>query len=244
MNRDIEAIFMDIGNTLRVVVRDAPYQAQARQRLASLVGTTESSESFCARLDERYETYRKWACETLREASEKELWTRWMLPDWPADQIAPLSELLTLEYRRTLGRRIARPGADRVIAELFRRGYYLGIVSNTIAEREVPMWLAEVGLDGYFSTIVLSSVAGRRKPDPAMLQEAARQARVPPARCAYVGDNPARDVVGCRLAGFGMVVLLDPLGEKTRNLREATRPDLIICDLRDLLDVFPPRSLG
>ena len=76
MNHEIEAIFLDHGNTLRIVVKDEPFQAQARQRLATLVGAQESPEAFCERLEERYKVCRKRAKETLIEASEKELWTR------------------------------------------------------------------------------------------------------------------------------------------------------------------------
>ena len=79
MNRDIEAIFLDVGNTLRVVVIDEAFQAHARQQLVELVGAPESPEAFVAILEGRYQVLRKRAKETLTEASEKEMWTRWML---------------------------------------------------------------------------------------------------------------------------------------------------------------------
>jgi hypothetical protein len=104
MKGDIQAIFLDVGNTLRILVKDEPHQAQARQQIATLVGAPEPPESFCKRLDERYKVYRKWAFETLIEASEKELWTRWLLPDFPADKIAPLAGELTFLFRQSMGR--------------------------------------------------------------------------------------------------------------------------------------------
>jgi len=243
MNHDIEVIFIDVGNTLRVLVEDEPYQAQARKQIATLVGTQESPESFCARLDERYKVYRKWAFETLIEASEKELWTRWMLPDWPPDQIAPLAGELTFLYRQTMGRRFAQPGAKQVVVELIKRGYRLGILSNTITEREIPQWLEQDGLSQYFPTVVLSSIFGRRKPGPEIYWEAARRARVDPARAAYVADNPSRDVPGSRRAGFGMVILLlEPAELTKKDLTGDNKPDLVIHRLDELLDVFPARG--
>jgi putative hydrolase of the HAD superfamily len=239
----IEAIFIDVGNTLRVLVEDEPYQVQARQQLATLVGTQEPPESFLQLLDRRYKIYRKWAFESLREAPERELWTRWMLPDWPPEQIGPLSGELTFLYRQTMGHRHAQPDAKKVVVELHRRGYKLGILSNTITEREIPQWLEEDGLSPYFSTVILSSVFGRRKPDPAIYLEAARKAGVPPARAAYVGDNPARDVVGSRQAGFGMVIIMiEPADPKKRDLTGENRPDLIIHSLSELLGIFPARQ--
>ena len=242
MTTDIEAIFIDVGNTLRILVKDEPYQAQARQQIATLVGTQEPPETFCARLDERYKVYRKWAFETLLEASEKELWTRWMLPDFPADKIAPLSGELTFLYRQTMGRRFAQPDAKQVVVELTRRGYRLGILSNTITEREIPEWLEEDGFSQYFPTVILSSLFGRRKPGPEIYLEAARQAGVSPARSAYVGDNPSRDVLGARRVGFGMVIIMmepDELEKKAPTGED--KPDLIIQKLSDLLDIFPAR---
>jgi putative hydrolase of the HAD superfamily len=243
MALDIEVIFIDVGNTLRVVVEDEPYQAQAGQQIAALVGTQESPESFCKLLDARYKVYRKWAFETLLEASERELWTRWMLPDWPADQIAPLAGELTFLYRRTMGRRCAQPDAKRVVVELNRRGYRLGILSNTITEREIPQWLDEDGLSQYFHTVVLSSVFGRRKPGPEIYLEAARRAGVAPAQAAYVGDNPSRDVPGSRRAGFGMVIMMmEPSEMEKRDLSGDNQPDRVIHSLSELLDIFAARQ--
>ncbi len=243
MDRDIEAIFIDVGNTLRVLVEDEAFQAQARQKIATLVGTAESPESFCAELDARYKVYRKWAFETLSEASEKDLWTRWMLPDWPAERIAPLAGELTFLYRQTMGRRFAQPDARKVAMELTNRGYRLGILSNTITEREIPRWLEEDGLSQYFPTVVLSSVFGRRKPGPEIYWEAARRAGVTPARSAYVADNPSRDVPGSRQAGFGMIIImLEPAELANKDLTGENEPDLVIHSLSELLEIFPARQ--
>jgi putative hydrolase of the HAD superfamily len=243
MRQDIEVIFIDVGNTLRVLVEDEPYQAQARKQIATLVGTQDPPEQFCRQLDERYKVYRKWAFETLKEASEKELWTRWMLPDVPADRIAPLAGELTFLYRQTMGRRFAQPDAREVIVELSRRGYRMGILSNTITEREIPRWLEEDGLSQYFPTVVLSSIFGRRKPDPEIYWEAARKAGVEPSHAAYVADNPSRDVPGSRRAGFGMIIImLEPAELEKKDLTGENKPDLIIHELSELLAVFPPRQ--
>jgi len=240
---DIEAIFIDVGNTLRVVVKDEPYQARAREQLVALVGAAESPDAFCQRLDERYAAYRDWARETASEAREKDLWTRWLLPDWPSNQISALAAELTSLYRKTMGRRCARPDAKQVIVELHKRGYRLGILSNTITEGEIPQWLEEDGLRPYFTTVTLSSLVGRRKPNPDIFLEAARSAGVTPSRAAYVGDNPSRDVLGCRRAGFGMaIVMIEPGNPKNRDLSGENKPDLIIRNLIELLTIFPARQ--
>jgi hypothetical protein len=65
----------------------------------TLVGAQEPLEPFFEKLGERWKAYRKWSFENLTEASEKELWTRWLLPDFPTDKIAPLSGKLTRMWR-------------------------------------------------------------------------------------------------------------------------------------------------
>lgn len=240
-NHHIEAIFIDVGNTLRLIVDDEPYQADARRRIAALLGVDEPPEAFVERLGERYKKYRKWAFDTLREASEEELWTRWLLPERPREEIAPLVGELTFLYRKTMGRRFAQPDARQVVEELSRRGYRLGIISNTITEREIPKWLDEDGLSPYFPTVVLSSLYGYRKPGTEIYLEAARRAGVAPAQAAYVADNPIRDVEGSRAAGFGMVIILsDPDDPDRKTPSEDCMPDVTIRRLSDLLELFPP----
>ena len=240
MPLEIEAIFLDLGNTLRILVKDEVHQLQARQKIVELVGSDENPAAFCEKLDSRYKAYRKWAFENLREAPEAELWTRWLAPEFPAERIAPLAVELTYQYRQSMGRRTVQRDGKEVVKELSERGYTLGIISNVITSREIPDWLAADGFSKYFKSVVLSSVFGRRKPDPAIYLEAARIAGVEPARCVYVGDNLKRDVTGTRQAGFGMVIiLLDPAEADEELISEENRPDVIIHEFRELLDIFP-----
>jgi putative hydrolase of the HAD superfamily len=241
-SKQIEAIFIDVGNTMRVVIKDDEFQVRAKQRLVELVGADESPEAFCERLAERYAIYRKRAKQELTEASEEELWTRWMLPDFPADRIGLLAGKLTRLWRDRDGRREARSDVRPVVLELVRRGYRLGIIANTITETEIPDWLKEDGLADYFETVVLSSKTGLRKPGPEIYWEAARRLGVEPAHCMYVGDNPSRDIVGARLAGFGMaVILVEPATLEKEPPTGDAKPDRIIQEFSELLDIFPAR---
>jgi putative hydrolase of the HAD superfamily len=240
MTTNVEAIFIDLGNTLRKLVKDQAHMAQARQEIVKLVGTDKDPAEFCKELDERYKVYRKWAFENLTEAPEADLWTRWLVPEFPVEKIAPLGEELTYQYRQSMGRRVVVENGKEVVAELYRRGYILGIISNLIGTREIPDWLEVDGFSPYFKSVVLSSIYGKRKPDPAIYLEAACRAGVEPANCVYIGDNLKRDVTGTRKAGFGMVVIMispEDLAEET--ITDENRPDIIINEFRQLLDIFP-----
>ena len=238
---DINAIFLDVGNTLRILLKEEPHRAAARIEIAKLVGTPQDPDSFVAELDRRYKIYRKWAFDNMVEASEKELWTRWLLPDYPTETISFLSAQLTFQFRQSMGRRVVAEGGAETIIELYKRGYILGIISNVITEREIPEWLDSDGLAPYFKSVLLSSVFGKRKPDAAIYVEAARRAEVEPNQCVYVGDNFARDVEGTRDAGFGMVIIMPDKDDKELVLTPEQTPDLVIDRLVDLLTIFPPR---
>lgn len=240
MYSEIEAIFLDLGNTLRMLTKNEAHQSAARQRICQLVGTGEDPASFVSKLDERYKEYRKWALAELKEAPESEMWTRWLAPDFPADLIAPLGAELTYQYRQSMGLRVVVEGGRQVVDTLYRRGYTLGIISNLIGTREIPEWLEAEDYSRYFKAVALSSVMGIRKPDPAIYLEAARRTGVEPARCAYVGDNLKRDVTGTYAAGFGMLILMiTPEELAATEITDANRPDAFIHQFTELLDIFP-----
>ncbi len=244
MKPEIEAIFLDVGNTLRIVLKDPEFTAQSRKQIAELTGTSMVPDAFVEMLEKRYAVLRKQAKEQLIEASEKEMWTKWMLPDFPAEKIAPLSGKLTRLWRDCDGRRVPRDDVKETVLELNRRGYILGIIANTITETEIPDYLEEYGLTEYFKAVVLSSKVGIRKPNPEIYWEAARRVGVEPTKCVYVGDNPVRDVEGTRAAGYGMMILLlEPETLAKEPPTGEVKPDYTIREIKDLLDIFPAREL-
>jgi FMN phosphatase YigB (HAD superfamily) len=138
---------------------------------------------------------------SLIEASEKELWTKW-LPNYLEDNRSVWEAHAFVAGPRWAAR--ARPDIVTVI-QLHRRGYIWGLLPAILKLRSRG---ETDGLTQYFKAVVLSSKVGFRKPDPEIYWEAARRVGVEPARCAYVGDNPVRDVEGTQRAGFGMMIIL------------------------------------
>lgn len=245
MKPGIEAIFLDVGNTLRIVLPDEAFIVKARKDLLEMVRPPLPEDAFFDLLEARWKAYRKQSKESLIEASEKELWTQWLLPDYPAERIGPLAGRLTRLWRDHDGRRVPRPEVSQVVKELHRRGYTLGIIANTITESEIPDWMESDGLTHYFKTVILSSRVRVRKPNPEIYWMAARQVGIAPEKCAYVGDNPVRDVEGCHAAGFGMMVLLlEPDTLKKETPTREYKPDYTIQTCLELLDIFPPRARG
>ena len=248
MKTDIEAILFDVGGTLRYTARGS--RAEKKKILAQIMemaGAQEPAPEFSRRLVTRARHYKRWAEKTHIELSESDLWSQWMLPDLPESIIRERAIPLNQLYRAWLGQRLPFPESREVIIELFRRGYRLGVVSNTTSSVEVPELLRELQISGCFETVVLSAVSGTRKPSPAILLEAARRMGVSPEKCAYVGDRVDRDAAAARAAGFTMAVIVEPGKGNGQELvvheapTQSLIPDYICGSLRDLLNVFLPR---
>ena len=241
MTPDIKTIFFDVGNTLRIVLKEQDFINKAEAGLMELIHTTETHDELFAKLEERWKKYRKMSKETLLDASEGELWTQYMLPDYEPNMVFANAARLTRLWRDHDGRREPRFDVKSTLIELKKRGYKLGIIANTITETEIPDWMIHDEVAGLFSATVLSSKVRIRKPDPAIYHLACRAVEAKPEECAYVGDNPVRDVEGTRAAGFGMMVRIDePSSEKAPDNDPKYIPDEIIENIGDLLNIFPP----
>jgi len=245
MTSIVEAILFDMGGTLR-----GTRKRSREERLAftggilKLLGSSADPAGFARLLARRETAYRHWARETFIELSEPDLWTRWLLPDWPEDLVRKHAVQFNLLWRDATGERILFPETAEVVIELFRRGYRLGLVSNTTSSTEAPEALKKHGLNSYFETIILSAVVGKRKPDPGILLEATTRMEIEPGKCAYIGDLPHRDVAAARKAGFSKTVLIRHRSNRGARPVDDPKlePDHRIADLRELLELFPART--
>jgi phosphoglycolate phosphatase len=133
------------------------------------------------------------------------------------------------------------PGAAEAIPELARRGYKLAVCSNKRVEFTRQL-VRSLGLDAYFSCVLgPDDVAGRAKPDPAMLLEGLTRLKVSAADAVYVGDMVV-DVQTARAAGVEVwVVSADGTGTFTP-VEGDPRPDRVLTSLSDLTTLLPPIS--
>ena len=243
MNQNIDTIFFDVGATLRYVVPDAEFAADAERQLMELVQTTEEHDVFFEKLEKNWKAYRKWAKTALLDVSEMELWLQYLLPDYPPQVIAPNAAKLTRLWRDHDGRRVPHEDVCDTLRELTRRGYKLGIIANTITETEIPDWMCHDDVAWCFKTVILSAKVRLRKPNPEIYLLASRCIGSKPEECAYVGDNPVRDVDGAVDAGYGCMILLEDAGTADREGKAPNnQPDYKIQHIGDLLELFPPRG--
>lgn len=240
---NIEAIFFDMNGTLRMRQAYQPTQQAAAARICELLGKQNVPDAYWESLTGRLEAYRQWAKDNLRQLSEEEIWTDWILPDEPREKIAPLAAELMLAWSKRKGRHVPQPGAGETLFELKRRGYRLGVISNTMSSLDIPHSVEEFGWQGYFEVIILASGVKARKPAPEPYLEATHTLNVAPAHCAYVGNRFLKDIAGCKRAGFSLGVLIADLEQpQPVEINQSGFPDAVIHSLRELLDIFPGRA--
>jgi len=238
----IEAILFDMNGTLRMRVPDERRQQQSIERLLAMLGKPDAPAAFLDELTCRYKAYTRWADENETSLPEADIWTRWITPELPREQIEAQAVELMLAFRNRKGRSILKPDAAAVLTELSRRSYRMGVISNTASTADLPRFIEECGLKKVFEVVILSSVFGVRKPGLGIFKEATRLLHLEPAQCAYLGNKIANDIVGAHNAGFGLAMIVTPENASHAPEKDQIeKPDVIIHELVDLLDVFPPR---
>lgn len=242
MARDIDTIFIDLGDTFRVIRKDPAYQREARSVITRCLGVDADPDEFYEQIVEpRYSKYREWALTYYCEAPVEVLWTRWLAYDYPPDRVKAHAAEMTWAYRKTKGERVVTDGGIDTVKELYKRGYTLAIVSDLVGTEEVDDWLDRDGLRPYFKSVQQSSICLIRKPHPAIYYYALQETGSDPARTCFVGDNLDRDIVGAKAVGLGMTVGVRYPGKKPQTVTDANRPDVFIDHFAKLLDLFPQR---
>ena len=94
-------------------------------------------------------------------------------------------------------------GIAELITQLLGQGLAWGVVTNKSMRFTQPL-TQRMSLFATASAVVAGDSTPHAKPHPAPLLEAARQLRLEPARCIYVGDDE-RDVAAGLAAGMGTV---------------------------------------
>ena len=206
----VRAVFLDAGNTLLF-----PRVEELAEELTAN-GHPATVEDFHA-----------------AERSGKHKLDEWL---WPKIRSGELPRMVDYvywaEYLRALMERLHAPEAERErlthrLVERFKdirfwsrvlpetapyletlqtRGYYLGVISNSIGTMEEQ--LRRVDLARYFRSTIDSAIVGVEKPDVRIFRMALAQAGVEASEAVFVGDIHATDVGGARGAGL-LGVLMD-----------------------------------
>jgi len=114
----------------------------------------------------------------------------------------------------------AAPGAPAALHALRDAGRRVAVASNF--DQRLPRLLAGLGLDRALDAVLLPSLLGAAKPDPAFLAAVAERLAIAPAAAVYVGDDPEQDLAAARRAGWRAIDVgaLATLADRIRALEE------------------------
>lgn len=114
---------------------------------------------------------------------------------------------------------------QEVLAELSRREYRLGVVSNFAPTLKAI--LREKGVLDYFDPVIVSTEVGLEKPNPAIFRLALERSELRPADVLYVGDHEKNDIWAPNQVGIDAVRIKRysyQQGEGIHSLRELLSP--------------------
>jgi putative hydrolase of the HAD superfamily len=132
------------------------------------------------------------------------------------------------------------PYLDEVLAMLKRKGYKLGIITNTVTSREehVRIALRKIHVERYFDVILTSVDVGHEKPDERIFMTALRALKVKPHEAIMVGNRIGTDIVGGNRMGMKTVLLKWNKCYNERITSDEEKPAQTIKSLRELLLVL------
>lgn len=124
--------------------------------------------------------------------------------------------------------------AQSLLSSLQKANIRLGLVTNGASDTQ-RLKLQALGIEPYFTAVIVSGELGIAKPDPRLFVSALAQLEVEPAAACHVGDNLTTDVAGANAAGL-VSVWINRHG--VRRKAGDPEPDVEITTLSDLWDVF------
>jgi putative hydrolase of the HAD superfamily len=128
------------------------------------------------------------------------------------------------------------PDTIPVLEELRRRGYKIGLLTNSF----LPMWMRDVELESfqlitYFDARITAADVGYVKPHPNIYYALLDRMKISPDQAVFVGDRPKNDIAGANAVGL-ISILMDP-PHLQRELNGVV-PDHTITTLSDLLPLL------
>ena len=142
----------------------------------------------------------------------------------------PEDRVSIFHIKRDATSAVGRVGLQETLSELTEWGLRLGIVTNGSVMTQAAK-IKHLGLEKYFSSVVISEAAACQKPDPRIFRRALDEIGCDAAVTWFVGDHPVNDVLGSAEAGLVPVWLEGihpwPVGRPYPTHRIRALPELL-----------------
>jgi HAD superfamily hydrolase (TIGR01509 family) len=186
----IKAIFFDQNGVLTTRSDEAVQKAQAGSRFNGYAARATSDALYCGHIDE--DEYAAQYVAQLAAAHASGEWT---------EELALEAHAQCLKVLAACRETLPIDGMVGFAVEAAKRGYIIGIISNTWANGQREETLSVIQAPFPRDLIVQSHEVHLAKPDAAIYLEAARRAGVDPSCCLFL-DDTAKHAEGATKAGF------------------------------------------
>ena len=143
-------------------------------------------------------------------------------------------------YRKVkVGYIVPFPHARETLLKLKLLGLKLGIVSDA-PKLQAWLRLAELNFLEFFDVVVTLDDTGKLKPHIRPFNHAIKLLGVKPSEVLFVGDNPARDIMGAKKAG--MKTALAKYGQYVKG--RGIRPNHVLMKIKDIIAIVEKENHG
>jgi HAD superfamily hydrolase (TIGR01509 family) len=216
--RDIDTLFLDVGNTLisidfdwvaaELTSRALPSTGEALRRAEAAARPGYSQQLFVDGVPPGTDLFREYLRTMLVRAPA----TADLEPTALEALLDELRPVLRPDGKASSLWKMVMPRIPEALARLRDLGLRLVVVSNS--DGTVSRSLEAAGLLSFMSLVVDSALVGFEKPDPRIFAAALERTGADAARTLHIGDLYHADVLGARGAGV-RALLLDPYGDWT-----------------------------
>lgn len=131
-----------------------------------------------------------------------------------------------------------RPHAKQLLKKA-SEDFKVGLVSNFTYAPAIYASLRKLGINGFFSAVIVSEGVGWRKPHETIFNQALRMLHVKPEETVFVGDSPREDIEGAKGVGMRTVFVSSGFNTLTELEKCGAKPDLVVQDLEEICNRLP-----
>jgi putative hydrolase of the HAD superfamily len=122
------------------------------------------------------------------------------------------------------------PHLIEMLQQLSSKNYSLGLITNALGDFQFKN-IQALGIDKYFSAILISGWEGIKKPNPEIFVRALEKLGVKAEESVYIGDHPVNDVQAARNVGMKTIWKRNDQWEAPQDA------DGIVVDLLEIPDL-------
>jgi HAD superfamily hydrolase (TIGR01549 family) len=235
-----KAVIFDYIGTL-VECRNYTMEASREKLHAALIdeGFDVTKDKFLASYIQAHEKYRKIRFEQLREVTNA-VWVAEALCNLgfkvaaTDHRIKAALNVFFKDYVETLK---PRTGARKLV-ELAAEKCRVALVSNFTFAPVIYSSLRHVGMDAFFSVVVVSEENGWRKPSSHIFHHALSRLQTNANDAVYIGDSPIEDIKGAKQSGLKAVFVPSQFYALKDLSDSKQEPDFVARNIQSIFENF------